>query len=69
MSHDKQEISIAGEELVSQGLADLARNLTTESSLLVLIAAPRLRRLGVEVPDVPAPRPVEQREKSRQSDS
>src|SRR5215471_10984513 len=51
--------SLPGEELVQQGLADLSENRLTDSSLLVLIAAPRLRRLGVLIPTPPFPRPYE----------
>src|SRR2546422_10060055 len=38
---------VPGQELVDQGLADLAEDLTTDCALLVLIAAPRLKRLGI----------------------
>ena len=48
-----------GEDLVQEGLADLARGQVTELSLLVLVAAPRLRRLGMEIQDRPHPRPYE----------
>lgn len=41
---------LPGEDLVAQGLTDLACGMETVSSLLVSIGAPRLRRLGVEVP-------------------
>lgn len=51
--------SLPGEDLVEQGLADLAQNRMTEYSLLLLIAAPRLRRLGLEIPPRPFPRPYE----------
>ena len=47
------------EELVQEGLADLAGGRLTEVSLLVLIAAPRLRQLGIEVPDRPHSQPYE----------
>ena len=43
---------LPGEELVQQGVADLARGLETIPGLLVAIGAPRLRRLGVSLPDV-----------------
>ena len=56
---NKTDKSLPGEELVEQGLADLAQNRMTESALLVLIAAPRLRRLGLEIPQRPFPRPYE----------
>jgi hypothetical protein len=35
---------------VAAGLDDLARNELTEPALLVLIGAPRLRRIGIDVP-------------------
>lgn len=41
---------LPGHELVSEGLADLAAGRETEAALLVAMAAPRLRRLGLEVP-------------------
>ena len=43
--------SLPGAELVEQGLADLKRGQMTESALLVLIASPRLRSLGIEIPE------------------
>lgn len=39
-----------GSDLVLEGLEDLKRGATTVPSLLVRIAAPRLRRLGIAVP-------------------
>jgi hypothetical protein len=39
-----------GGDLVQEGLADLARGVETVPALLVLIGAPRLRRLGLPVP-------------------
>ena len=50
---------LPGEDLVEQGLADLAENRITDLALLVLIAAPRLKRLGTNVPDRPFPLPHE----------
>lgn len=41
---------LPGYELVSTGLADLAAGRESEASLLVRMAAPRLRSLGVDVP-------------------
>ncbi len=41
---------LPGHELVSDGLADLAAGRETESALLVAMAAPRLRALGIDVP-------------------
>ncbi|MBM3841110.1 MAG: hypothetical protein FJ398_24775 [Verrucomicrobia bacterium] len=54
-----RESSLPGEDLVQQGLADLGAGRVTEPALLVLIAAPRLRRLGILVPDLARPRPYE----------
>jgi hypothetical protein len=42
--------NLPGHELVSAGLRDLAAGRETEASLLVTMAAPRLRRLGLDVP-------------------
>jgi hypothetical protein len=53
------EPSLPGEELVRQGLDDLAAGHMSDSALLVLIAAPRLRRLGVDVPHLEFPKPCE----------
>ncbi len=53
------EGALPGEELVRQGLADLAQHRVTDFSLLVLIAAPRLIRLGIPVPQPPCVRPHE----------
>jgi hypothetical protein len=50
---------LPGEDLVRQGLLDLAREELTECALLVLIAAPRLKRLGVQVPERPRQEPWE----------
>lgn len=45
-----------GEDLVEEGVADLARGAETIPALLVSIGAPRLRRLGVKVPKaLPSP--------------
>ncbi len=43
-------VSLPGHELVSAGLADLAAGRESEASLLVAMAAPRLRALGFDVP-------------------
>jgi len=42
---------LPGGDLVSQGLRDLTRGDDTVAALLVLVGAPRLRRLGLQVPD------------------
>jgi hypothetical protein len=51
--------SFPGQDLVEQGLADLSQDRLTDCSLLVLIAAPRLRRLGIAVPHRRMARPIE----------
>ena len=48
---------LPGWEQITQGLDDLRAARETESSLLVLIGAPRLRELGLAVPDVAVERP------------
>lgn len=55
MNKDSETL-LPGEELFQLGLADLSRNEMTDSALLVLIAAPRLKRLGITIPDQPLPR-------------
>jgi hypothetical protein len=49
--------SFPGHELVSAGLSDLAAGRESESSLLVAMAAPRLRRVGFDVPEGGGERP------------
>ncbi|MFL6194374.1 MAG: hypothetical protein ACJ75H_09405 [Thermoanaerobaculia bacterium] len=46
-----------GGELVQEGLADLARGVETIPALLVSIGAPRLRRIGLAVPEGVFPSP------------
>src|SRR3954464_10299293 len=45
------EGKLPGEDFVQEGLADLAQGRITELALLVLVAGPRLRRLGIDVPE------------------
>ena len=40
-----------GEDLIEQGIADLEKRLETIPSLLVSIGAPRLRRIGLSIPE------------------
>ena len=42
-----------GADLVRDGLRDLASGVESVEALLVLVGAPRLRRLGFDVPDTP----------------
>ncbi len=46
-------IDFPGHEIVTAGLDDLAAGQQTEAALLVAMAAPRLRRLGLDVPPSP----------------
>lgn len=55
----KPQTSLPGEQLVEQGLADLAQDRVSDASLLVLIAAPRLRRLGIRIPNRSCQQPCE----------
>lgn len=59
MSSKENHPRLPGEELVEAGLTDLAENRITELSLLVLIAAPRLKGLGIDIPDRAFPKPYE----------
>lgn len=45
-----QRPGLPGEDLIAQGLRDLRLGLETDSALVVSIGAPRLARLGVDVP-------------------
>ncbi|HEX3130550.1 MAG TPA: hypothetical protein VH394_24645 [Thermoanaerobaculia bacterium] len=45
--------ALPGGDLVQEGLADLDRGVETIPALLVWIGAPRLRRLGLTVPESP----------------
>jgi hypothetical protein len=45
------DISLPGHELVDVGLRDLTAGRESEAALVVAMAAPRLRAIGVEVPD------------------
>ena len=53
------ESLLPGEELVKEGLADLAAGRETDCALLLQIAAPRLRRLGIAIRTEGAPVPWE----------
>ncbi len=52
---------LPGAELVEQGLRDLRAGRITEAALLLLVAGPRLRGLGVPIDEQPALRPYEHR--------
>lgn len=59
MSPSEPHNGLPGAELVEQGLDDLAHNRRTDLSLLILIAAPRLSRLGIKIPETSLPKPYE----------
>ena len=44
---------LPGADLIERGLADLAAGRESDAAWLVLIGAPRLRRLGLPVPTAP----------------
>ncbi|HYK00928.1 MAG TPA: hypothetical protein VE974_04175 [Thermoanaerobaculia bacterium] len=45
--------ALPGADLIRKGLADLEAGLESVEALLVLVGAPRLRRLGLDVVDTP----------------
>ena len=49
--------SLPGADLIRAGLDDAAAGRVTAASLLVAIGAPRLRRAGLAVPDLPVSDP------------
>lgn len=50
MASTHSHAEFPGAELIEQGLEDLAAGRETEAALLLEIAAPRLRSVGVSVP-------------------
>ena len=48
---------LPGAELVDRGLGDLGEGRLTVEALLVAIGAPRLRALGIPVPEAPVENP------------
>lgn len=44
-------LDLPGSELVSVGVRDLAAGVATSEALLVSIGAPRLRQIGLDVPE------------------
>jgi hypothetical protein len=59
MNKNQVGCSLPGEDIVGQGLLDLEQDRLTDFSLLVLIAAPRLERLGIQIPAMDLPKPYE----------
>ena len=61
--------SLPGSELVRSGIEDLAQGLESVPALLVSIGAPRLRRLGLPIPERTIPSPeLRLYERLRQAD-
>jgi hypothetical protein len=50
---------LPGADLIKEGLEDLAQNRKSDCAYLVLIASPRLKRLGISIPIPDWPRPFE----------
>jgi hypothetical protein len=48
---------LPGGELIREGLRDLDAGRQSTAALLVAIGAPRLRRAGIPVPEIPFDRP------------
>ena len=48
---DVLDDSLPGSDLVRTGLDDVRRGHESVEALLVLVGAPRLRRIGIDVPD------------------
>ena len=51
------EAVLPGDDLIEQGIADLRAGKESTAALLVCIGAPRLRRLGLELPNNLPPNP------------
>jgi hypothetical protein len=51
------EAVLPGDDLIQQGIADLRAGKESTAALLVCIGAPRLRRIGLELPDNLPPNP------------
>lgn len=48
---------LPGGAVIQRGLDDLAAGLMTDDALVVMIGAPRLRSIGVDVPSLKVPNP------------
>jgi len=55
----KESSDLPGADIVEQGLADLRQGRISDFSLLLQIAGPSLRALGLDIPDRPSSRPYE----------
>ena len=52
-----EQEALPGEEWIREGIDDLSRGIESAASLLVSIGAPRLRKLGLPIPDNVIPSP------------
>lgn len=57
MRHLESYRGLPGVDLVTRGVEELESGRETQEAMLVAMAAPRLRAVGVEVPDVRIERP------------
>jgi hypothetical protein len=48
----RSSASLPGADIVSQGVDDLGRGIESVAGLVVAVAAPRLRDVGIDVPEV-----------------
>ena len=59
MNEESPDDLLPGSDLVQEGLADLQKGKMSESALVLLIASPRLRGLGIRVPQIEQSQPFE----------
>jgi len=52
-------LGLPGGDLVNTGLQDLSQGIVSQHSLLLMIASPRLRRLGIVFQDLEVDKPYE----------
>jgi len=57
LESDVATVALPGEDLVRRGIDDLSKGVESVPALLVSIGAPRLRRLGLPVPEKSIPSP------------
>lgn len=48
----RSSASLPGADIVSQGVDDLGRGIESVAGLVVAVAAPRLRDVGIDVPEI-----------------
>jgi hypothetical protein len=52
-NNDALDPKIPGSDIVAKGLEDIRNQRITAYALLLLVAAPRLKRLGIDIPVLP----------------